>query len=153
MKIVLNKCYGGFGLSPLALKNIAKRKGKELYFFKIDGYGENSKYTPLTLEEAKDNFITHHYTVPNPQDYDLHKRDDSGTFKDANKRAEKISLPYFRNEEHRTDEDLIKVVEELGEKANGDHARLRIVDIPDDLDYEIDDYDGIETLRETHRTW
>ena len=37
--------------------------------------------------------------------------------------------------------------------ADGDHAQLRIVDIPDDVNWYIDDYDGIETVREHHRTW
>ena len=48
---------------------------------------------------------------------------------------------------------LVKVVEELGKKANGQHADLEVVEIPDDIEYEIDEYDGIETIREKHRTW
>ena len=56
-------------------------------------------------------------------------------------------------EEDRSNSDLIDVVEKLGEKANGTHAQLEIVDIPDDVEYEIDDYDGIESIHEKHRTW
>lgn len=44
-------------------------------------------------------------------------------------------------------------VEELGEKANGKYSRLEVVEIPDGLDYVIDDYDGIETLHENVRCW
>jgi len=33
MKIVINKCYGGFGLSPLAIKELAKLNKKKCYFF------------------------------------------------------------------------------------------------------------------------
>lgn len=59
----------------------------------------------------------------------------------------------YLNEEHRTDSVLTEVVEELGEKANGYRAQLKVVEIPDDMKYEITDYDGIETLHEIHRVW
>jgi hypothetical protein len=49
--------------------------------------------------------------------------------------------------------DLISVVEKLGERANGDHAELKVVEIPDDVEYIIQEYDGIEWVAETHRTW
>jgi hypothetical protein len=64
---------------------------------------------------------------------------------------------YFSNfdeEENRTNPLLIQVIEELGsEKASGIFAELEIVDIPDDIEYEIDDYDGVETIHEQHRSW
>jgi hypothetical protein len=54
---------------------------------------------------------------------------------------------------NRTDERLIQVIETLGEESYGACANLEIVEIPDDIDYEIKDYDGQETIAETHRTW
>lgn len=54
---------------------------------------------------------------------------------------------------NRTDPRLIEVVEKLGKLADGDHAKLKIVEIPDDVDWYIDDYDGVEWVAETHRTW
>lgn len=53
----------------------------------------------------------------------------------------------------RTDEDLIKVVEKLKEKANTICSKLKVIEIPDDLDYEIEEYDGNEWISEKHRTW
>ena len=53
----------------------------------------------------------------------------------------------------RTNPTLIKVVEELGEKANGWAAKLKVVDLPEGIEYEIGDYDGIETVRELHLSW
>ena len=53
----------------------------------------------------------------------------------------------------RTDEKLIECIEKLGKKANGMCASLRIVNIPDEIEYEIDNYDGFETVREKHRSW
>lgn len=48
---------------------------------------------------------------------------------------------------------VIRVIEELGEKANGRFADLKIVEIPDDVEYEIAEYDGLEWVAEAHRTW
>jgi hypothetical protein len=44
-------------------------------------------------------------------------------------------------------------VKELGEKANGRFAELKIVDIPLDIQWTIEDYDGDEWVTEKCRTW
>ncbi len=46
----------------------------------------------------------------------------------------------------RTDPILIRVIEELGEEANGDHADLRIEEIQTGIRYRIDEYDGSERV-------
>lgn len=48
---------------------------------------------------------------------------------------------------------LIQVIEELGPKANGSYAELSIVEIPDDVEWQIEEYDGNEHVSECHRTW
>lgn len=53
----------------------------------------------------------------------------------------------------RDDPSLIKVIKELGEEANGKYAELKIVEIPDDINWEIDEYDGWERIAEVHSTW
>jgi len=53
----------------------------------------------------------------------------------------------------RDDPYLVKVVEELGPRANGDFAELKIVDIPADVEWQIAEYDGNEWIAEKHRTW
>jgi hypothetical protein len=53
----------------------------------------------------------------------------------------------------RTNSYLIKAVEELKEKANGNCAKLKVIEIPDGVDYYIDDYDGYESIHEQHRSW
>ena len=149
MKVVINNCFGGFSLSPLAIKELAKRKGKECYFFSMDY--KTDEYTPLTLKEAMKSFIFFAYSVPNPKDYRISEPDEDGLYKGANERAEKISLE--SRPEDRGDKDLVAVVEMLGEKANGGCAELKVVKIPDGVDYEISEYDGIEHIAEKHRTW
>lgn len=53
----------------------------------------------------------------------------------------------------RSNPQLIEVVEELGSRANGSYAALKIVEIPDDVDVVIEEYDGDEWISEVHRTW
>ncbi|GAG08563.1 unnamed protein product [marine sediment metagenome] len=53
----------------------------------------------------------------------------------------------------RDDKDLIKIIEEMGDEANGGVASLTIVEVPDDVEWEIDEYDGYEHVAEKHRTW
>ena len=89
MKVVINKCFGGFGLSKEAYK-----------FLNIpwDGYG-----------------------------YDF--MDD------------------------RSNSTLVKCVEALGDKASGELSHLKVVEIPDDVEWEIAEYDGLESVVEKHREW
>jgi hypothetical protein len=53
----------------------------------------------------------------------------------------------------RDDERLVRVVEELGEEANGHAAELKVVAIPDDVQWVIAKVDGVEHVSEVHRTW
>ena len=61
----------------------------------------------------------------------------------------------FRNRAiERDDPILIRVLEQLGVmECSGDHACLRIVEIPDDVEWTIEEYDGKEWVAEVHRTW
>lgn len=141
MKIVINRCYGGFGLSAEAIKMYLKKKGKECYFYiktkykHTHGFDEYKKVT-----DVSDSIF---YSVVTE---DLGKTTET---------LAKIDGIYFSEYEiERTDKDLISVVEELGvEKASGKHASLEVVEIPDDIQYEIEEYDGIESIHEVHRRW
>lgn len=73
---------------------------------------------------------------------------------------EKYGPHIIVNQQHWRDEmiprdDLVLVglVEELGKDSWGYHARLKIVRIPADVDWVIEDYDGCEWVSERHRTW
>ena len=53
----------------------------------------------------------------------------------------------------RDDPVLVQIVQEMGAASWGDHAKLKIVRIPADVEWQIDDYDGSEWVAECHRTW
>jgi hypothetical protein len=125
LKVVINSCYGGFSLSPLAISEIVKRKGRDVRFFKF------RDTTPLTLEQ-----------VNNEDYYTAHYADN----------LECMNLS-FGSDSDRSDPDVVAVVEKLGKAANGNCAKLGIVEIPDDIEYEIHDYDGMESIHEKHRSW
>ncbi len=39
------------------------------------------------------------------------------------------------------------------EGTGGPHSELKVVEIPDDVEFFIKDYDGMEHVAEKHRTW
>lgn len=53
----------------------------------------------------------------------------------------------------RDDERLVRVVEELKEEANGHGAELKVVSIPDDVQWIITNANGVEIVAERHRMW
>jgi hypothetical protein len=90
MKIVINSCHGGFGLSDKAL---------EMY----------------------------------------------------RARVQDTSVDYHDIE--RDDPVLVGLVEELGDEVNTRFSQLKIVEIPDGIEWTICEYDGLEWVAEAHRTW
>lgn len=136
MKVVINKCYGGFGLSPLGKKRLAELQGRKCFFFKRQFTSKNERYYLLTESEGIKNKNSLAFDVDDPAiinaGWDGH---------------------YISEPEYRADSNLVQVVEELGEQASGEHARLVVVDIPDDASWHIEEYDGIETIHENHSVW
>ena len=122
IKVAINRCHGGFGLSDLAFEKFLDRKG--IAFEKEEdpekSWGLGTSYYREGMCGTEDGYLSQ---------YDLI--------------------------EDRSDSDLIAVIEELGEKANGWAAELAIVEIPDDVNgnWYIDEYDGLEHVAERHRTW
>lgn len=105
MKVVINECHGGFGLSKEAIEMLHKLKGLPI---------------PVVWAESWYGF-----------------------------RDSEIDL----YELNRADPDLVKVVEELKHNADGFCACLKVVNIPDDAEWQIEGYDGMEWVAEKHRTW
>jgi hypothetical protein len=60
---------------------------------------------------------------------------------------------FWDHDIERSDPLLIETIAALGDKANHWCSNLKIVTIPDDVDWEIHEYDGREHIAEKHRTW
>lgn len=112
MKVVINKCFGGFSLSHEA-------------FLRLRELGH-----PDALAEP---------------DYGEYWDDGSG--------PRKKLFDGFLWRIPRDDALLVQVVEELGAEASGDLAELKVIEIPDDVDWEVEEYDGLEHIREVSRVW
>ena len=135
MKIVVNRCYGGFGLSVKAVLEYAKFKGFKLYPC-IDKYPYDFKNPRFEPCKDGDSLLIHYFKEPLMED------------------GKCVEDSYFlENSINRDDPALVKVVEELGEKANSRYSQLKIVEIPDNVKWEIEEYDGFERVSEIHRTW
>jgi hypothetical protein len=137
MKVVINRCFGGFGLSALGEKEYLKRKGKKSYFYK-QKY-ESETYTKIKNVESFSGYFNT-FTKDLGDKFKNFPKDDDIFF-------------YSGMITDRSDPDLVAVVEKLGNKANGQCARLKIVEIPDNIKWEITDYDGMEEVEECHRSW
>lgn len=60
----------------------------------------------------------------------------------------------YRVHDQRADPRLIAAIEKVGlERAGGGHCTMAIVEIPDDVEWYIHEWDGLETVHEKHRTW
>ena len=158
MKLVINTCFGGFGLSPKALKRWAELKGRECYFFVDERSAGETTHKPVSIEEIGASGFWSAFDIPNPETLDGGKSwhemtpDERRTH---NENHSKHSISDYSME--RDDPDLIRVVEELGgghrKGASGRFADLTLVEIPDGVEYEIEEYDGSEHVAEKHRTW
>jgi len=135
MNVIINSCYGGFGISLFALKLLVERNSK------IVEKKEYKSPTDVTkswdkLHEFEDGYQSRgwgNYLIKDGYEY---------------------SLMSGYEDEVRTDKDLIDILEEYGsKKISGEYAELRIIEIPDGIDFIIHEYDGMEHVAEEHRTW
>ena len=155
MKVVINNCFGGFSLSPLAVKRLAELNGKECYFYKDNYNGPKQRIDINDIPEKSFSWTA--FTIGDASELEKYLGDDDWgrlTYEERKVRSTRYELVSLSTREYcRNDKFLVQVVEELGDKADGACASLEIVEIPDDVDYEIDEYDGNEHIAEKHRTW
>ena len=141
-KVVINGCFGGFSLSKEGMKRYCEIKNiphwieddkqfKSMGLFTCWIVPENERIESKSAEQfyAMDMDARQEYNITYSQQY--------------------ISC----HEIPRDDEALVQLVEENAELASGRCADLRVVEIPDDVQWEIEEYDGSEHIAEVHRTW
>lgn len=81
------------------------------------------------------------------------EEEDSGAYWPAAAGPREPRLNQYGKLIPRDDANLVRVVEELGEAADGHAATLRIVTIPEDVKWMITKIEGGEQVSEAHRTW
>ena len=117
-KIVINKCYGGFGLSTQGMAHYLTLKG-------IPYETQASRFS-----FCKDDQDFYHAGYVGDDDHYICDRD----------------IP-------RDDPALIQTVEELDGLADSAFSNLVVVEIPDGVEWQVEEYDGKEWIAEKHRTW
>lgn len=139
MKVVINKCFGGFGLSDAAYEKLHEwgipikkyEKGEG-----ADNDGEVIFDRELTPADEDSFAALYHRFKPNSI---------GGRYWDTWLNGSR-SHPL-----------LVRLVEEMGAGrrtgASGNYSALHIVEIPDGTEFTIEEYDGQEHIAEVHRTW
>ena len=122
MKIAINTKHGGFDLSEKAVLRYAELAGIKVYKRQI--YSSMIEWITIPLKEYKELLET----------------------------TGNLSLSGYTLNITRNDPILIRVIEELGKECNTDWSSIKVVEIPDDIEWEISCYDGVETVVEVlHR--
>lgn len=132
-KIVYNGCYGGFSVSDAAIRRYAEIKGIVLYPEKDHRFDRFSTYWTapkdqrgVILEGAAWNKASQEERIASNKAYD--------------------EMTLGIRDFERDDPALVQVIEELGDAANGECARLKIEDVPKGTLWRIDEYDGNERV-------
>ena len=148
MKVVINECFGGFGLSDEAYEELI-RLGIPVRKYEEQERDEKGLWLKNKNNEGEVIF-DRELTLKGESDYD----EGYWEAKESGKES-RIFQRYWETwiDDKRDDPRLVKVAEKLGERANGGFAELKVVEIPDGIDWEIDEYDGLETVEECHRSW
>jgi hypothetical protein len=138
--IVINDCHGGFGLSATAIERYHDIMNRPVWI-------ETNRMCSLVKTV---------WLVPLDQRVELPGPKEWQTMTDQ----EKLNYNDRYNNQVWSDRDLVRddpvliqVVRELGTRANAPVAKLKIVEIPASVEWQIEEYDGKEWVAERHRTW
>jgi hypothetical protein len=135
-EIVINDTHGCFDLSYEAVMLYAELSGFKLYAY-IHDNKDFHKVVPYEYNNIGFNYDPiYNKKLANEQN-------ELGDYK------YRFNISYIK----RDDPILIQVVEKLGDKANTPYSKLKIVEIPDDVEWQIQSLDGNEWIAEKHRTW
>ncbi len=132
-KVVYNACYGGFGLSKEACQRYWDIKGQQVWIENDTRFISLGLFT-VWLVAPEDRI-----PAKGGDDFYSMNIDERVAYNQAYSKQ-----IWYYNDVDRHDPVLVQVVEELGDKANGICAKLRIDEV--DGPYRIDEYDGNESV-------
>ena len=146
MKIVINKCFGGFGLSDKAYEKLIEWGVPVKKYAEQEKDPETGRYRPQPLNDGEVIFDRELTPVGECKLNDIYHE---------YKGKSRTSTRYWDTwiDGARTHPLIIRLVEELGDEANGFAASLKVIEVPDGVEWEISEYDGNEHVAEKHRTW
>jgi hypothetical protein len=142
MKVVINACFGGFSLSPEATLELWRRGGPVTATPVAEFYGKSGN--------ADADLAAWRVYLANPA---LRRSLAHTTVFSPDETLALYAGRCNNDDGMRSHPELVKLVEEMGEAAWGACAKLKVVEVPDDVDWEIDEYDGSECVSEKHRSW
>lgn len=149
-ELLINRCFGGYTLSNEVLIELTKRKHKDfekLYFY-CEDYS-NQRYVKIKDFKYKNGKLVNSGYFLDSLYLSYHDQGDIVKYNDF-----KYDKLIWSDNWSRDDEDLIKLFKEWGsERCSGDCSKLKLVEIPNDIEYYIDVYDGLESIHERHRSW
>lgn len=135
MKVVINTCFGGFGLSTECIIEYLKLKGKECYFYNHD------YKTKTYVKTAGDNLSWNYIILTKDIGDVIEAKELTDNWKNY------IEYSFYDRDIKRNDKDLLKAIKKIGIKNSGGNlSQLKIVDVSGDR-YEIDSYDGNERIK------
>jgi hypothetical protein len=146
MKVVINKCFGGFGLSDAAYEQLIAW-GVPAIKYSEQERGPDGLYRPQPMNDGEVIFDNELILPGESERHDKLYH----TYKGRSSMTQRYWDCWTRNS--RSHPLIVRLVEELGKRASGACAELAVVEIPDGVEYEISEYDGHEHIAERHRTW
>jgi hypothetical protein len=150
-EVIINVCYGGFGLSELAYKELIKLGVPVRKYIEEKRNPKTKLYDIKEPSNEGEVIFDRELTPPGESEFDFYWQNG----KRPSKESLSINGRYWetwidKNREHPL---VIKVIKKLGKKASNGLSELKIVKIPADVEYTIEEYDGAEHIAEKHKTW
>ena len=139
MKVVINACFGGFSLSDAAYEWMIAHGVPARMYIERERDPETKLY--LSSDENDGEVIFDRDMSDNESAVSVRMRTLAGRYWDT------------WTDGNRSHPMLLGAIAALGEQADGRYAKLAVVEIPDDIQYTIEEYDGSEHVAEQHRTW
>lgn len=139
MKVVIATTHCGFTPSPVLVQKYLDRKGKECHVYELIDKTV-AAWVPTDIYHHGLIFIFTKYYGPK---VDLGIVNDEDHFN-----------PFWWEKQYRTDPDFIAAVESMTEQEiAAERSTYKVVEIPDDVQWQLESDEGIEWIAEKHRTW